>query len=95
MDIRKAFQEHVDEEHGKFDRVADKCSERGDLHGFLLLDALLTGKQDIVACAEHDEIWLNIDLDDLQKVSTEEDIKTLLRCGITYDEGTDSLHMFV
>lgn len=93
--MREWFQNHVDEEHCKFDRVQGKKSGRGDLHAFMLLDRLLPGRQDIIGCAEHDQVWLSVDADDLAKVCTEDDVIELLRCGVTYDEDTQSLHMFV
>jgi len=69
---------------------------RPDLHAFNLLDKLLPGsKRDIVSSAGHDEIWLDIDCDELAKVATPEDIEVLARCGIRYSSSEDSLAMFV
>lgn len=79
----------------KFDRVQNKASNRADLHAFILLDKLVPGKHDIVCSAEHDEIWLDVSPEDLSKVATEEQIIELIRCGVRYDRGTDSLALFV
>jgi hypothetical protein len=79
----------------KFDRVQNKASNRADLHAFILLDKLVPGKRDIVCSAEHDEIWLDVSPEDLSKVATEEQIIELIRCGVRYDKGTDSLALFV
>lgn len=69
---------------------------RPDLHAFNLLDRLLPGsKNDIVAVAEHDEIWLDIDCDELAKVATTQDIEALVRCGVRYDSDLESLALFV
>jgi hypothetical protein len=57
--------------------------------------APLAPGQDMVTAAEHDEIWLGTDLDVLAEKASSEDIRTLVRCGIRYDDDTDSLCMFV
>lgn len=79
----------------KFEKVENKTSQRRDLHAFMLLDRLVPGEKDIVGCAEHDEIWLEVDPEELAKVATEEQIIELIRCGVRYDEDTESLAMFV
>lgn len=91
MNIFDAF----DDDFLKFDEVANKLSKRPDLHAFLLLDSLVPGKADMVACAEHDEIWLEVDWKALKAVATPEQLRDLHRCGVRYDSGADSLAMFV
>lgn len=82
-----------------FDKYDDEYLREGahprDLAAFNKLNALCPGRGDIVACAEHDEIWLNTDCEKLAEVASEEDVRELRRLGVMYDEGTDSLHMFV
>ena len=99
MTTRQMFKlaEKHEEEYLKFERIPKerRLSLRPDLNAFLLLDRYTPANQDIVGAAEHDEIWLNIDLDDLAGVITEEDIVTLLRCGVRFDGDTDSLAIFV
>jgi hypothetical protein len=94
LDIEATFEKY-DEEFLEFGRVQNKRSKRPDLHAFLLLDELVPGKSDIVSCAEHDEIWLDVSPDELAEVATEEQILELHRCGVRYDGGTDSLALFV
>ena len=85
--LRELFQKYERDEYLKFDeRVEPKRSKRADLHAFLLLDELVPGARDIVACAEHDEIYLDVDLRDLAKVATEEQVIELVRCGVRVDE---------
>lgn len=67
---------------------------RRDLRAFNLLDKLVPGTGDIVNGAEHDKIWLSPTLEDLAKVITEEDVITLIQCGVFIDEEFDSLSMF-
>lgn len=82
----------------KGDRVLqgtkDKLSRRLDLHAMMLLDRLVPGTINIIACAEHDQVWLNVDLDELCKVLTPELITELVSCGVLYDADNESLYMF-
>jgi hypothetical protein len=96
LDLPALFQdERFDDDYLKFDRVANPKSKRPDLHAFLLLDSLVPGIFDMVARAEHDEIYLKVYPDDLAEVATEEQILELIRCGVRYDSDTDGLAMFV
>lgn len=65
------------------DVVTNKRSKRPDLHAFLLLDELIPGRtRDIVAAASHDEIFLDVNLEELAAVITAEQIKELSCCGV-------------
>lgn len=91
--IRETFDKHG-EEFLEFERVVFPKSKRPDLHAFLLLDTIVPGDMDIVAAAEHDEIWLDIELEDLAVAGvTEEQIIELLRCGVRVDD--NGLCMYV
>lgn len=84
--------------HGEFlefDRVANKRSKRPDLHAFMLLDELCPGEKDIVSAAEHDEIFLAVEVEDLAKVITEDQVIELTRCGIRVSSDFDCLCSFV
>jgi len=76
----------------KFERIENKRSNRPDLHAFLLLDELCPGTTDMVDAAEHDEIFLEVSLEDLAAVITEEQVIELIRCGVRMSY--DSLAMF-
>lgn len=87
-----------DDEFLKDERLSPHpLTKRRDLRAFLLLESILpaTNGRDMVTAAEHDEIWLDIDPEELAKVITEEQIIELIRCGVRYDAGIDSLCMFV
>lgn len=94
MELGNLFEKHNDE-FLKFERVENKKSQRADLHAFLLLDSIVPGKSDMVSCAEHDEIWLDVDCEEFGRAVTEEQIIELVRCGVRYDDDVDSLCMFV
>lgn len=91
--IEEVF-DKFDKEFLKFDRIQDKRSNRPDLHAFLLLDSLLPSNKDIVASASHDEIYLDVEIDELAESGiTEEQICDLVRCGVRV--GDYGLCMFV
>ena len=94
LDIKSAFMKYKDDEYLEFKKIVNTSYQRPDLCAFLLLDKLVPGRRNIVSSAEHDEIWLDVEPKDLAKVATEEDILYLVRCGVMYDQLTDSLHMF-
>lgn len=103
IDLQTEFEAYK-AEHGKFGmiRIEDAPSNRADLCAFLLLDALLPYRDmimlpgsKIIASAHHDLIYLGVDCDKLAEVATKRDILTLVRCGVIYDDDTNSLMMSV
>jgi hypothetical protein len=96
LDLAVLFEEHNDE-FLKGERITPerRLHKRPDINAFILLDRLIPGEHDIVTAASHDEIYLGIECDELAKVATEEDIIDLIRCGVRYDNDTESLCMFV
>lgn len=95
MTLLQRFEQFDSDHFLEFAHIENKLSSRPDLHAFLLLDSLVPGILDMVGSASHDQIWLEVDPDDLEKVATDDQIKDLVRCGVFYDEETDSLSMFV
>lgn len=97
LDLQHLFDKHSDSEYMEFERVQNKLSTRPDLHGFFLLDILIKNEnnQDMISAAEHDEIWLNIDLTNLAEIATEQQIIDLIRCGVRLDTRREGLCMFV
>lgn len=95
MKTFKDICEECDEEHGKFSRVKNKFSNRPDLHAMILLHKYFPDSMDIIANAQHDQIWLEPRPDDLPSKMTPEEMIDLLRCGVWYESSTDSLSMFV
>lgn len=94
INLAEAF-EKFEDEYLKFERVANKLHPRPDICAWLMLDKLVTPKsRDMVCSAGHDEIWLDVDCDELAKVATEQDIETLVRCGIRYSNEHNALCMF-
>jgi hypothetical protein len=92
-EMEDIFETHSND-YLKYDRVEPKATGRPDLDAFLLLHHLCPGAGDIVAGAEHDEIYLGVDAPQLAEKATEQDIITLIRCGVRYSEDF-GLCMFV
>lgn len=86
--------EKYEDEYLKFEKVEPKFSQRADIHAFILLDKLCPGTQNIVGSATHYEFYLRLDVDDIIDKITEEDIITLIRCGISYCENIDVFYKF-
>ena len=75
--------------------IALRLSTRKDLCAFLILDQLLPGKTGkIVSCAEHDQVWLDIDCEALSKVIDVPTIYALRACGMFYDASNEALSMW-
>lgn len=92
--LRALFEKFEDTDYLKYHDIhpEDKPS-RSDLNAFIKLNELVPGNQNIVMSAEHDKIWLGVELDDLAKVATSNDVLYLVRCGVMVDE--NGLCMFV
>ena len=89
IDLKVTFEKY-DAEY-----LSSKTLGRRDLIAFKHLNELVPGNDDIVASAEHDEIYLGVDCEKLAAVATEEDVKFLRQLGIRYDDQYESLCMFV
>jgi hypothetical protein len=86
--------EAVNDDYIKFERVVNKKNTRPDIHAFILLSELFPNyDRDIISAAGHDEIWLDISSEEINKL-TDENILDLVRCGVRYDSHHDSLSMF-
>ena len=83
--LRDFYNAHSDEYH-KFENVKEKCCTRPDLNAFMLLHDLIPGTEHIIGGSEHDEFYINIEVSDLLKVATEEQLLDLYRCGVRVGE---------
>lgn len=79
----------------KFDRVTNKLSTRPDLHAFLLLTSLVPNTSDIIGGAEHDIVYLNVDVEKFLAVATKDHLIELHRCGVLYSDEHEGFYMFV
>jgi len=95
IDAKEIFDDLEQHDFLKFDKIENPPSGRPDICAFLLLDKLVPGKSDIVAGAEHDVIFLDVTLAELEVVATKEDIIYLSRCGVFASDEYDGLCMFV
>lgn len=77
--------------------VAEKNVKYGsinDLQGFMLLDKLIPFQNDVVSAADHDQIWLDVDLEKLSEIITQEQVNMLYSSGMSIDEDNNSFMMF-
>lgn len=105
LNLKETFGK-FDDDFLKFEHIENPRHRSPDLCAFLLLAELAPeiiktkgpyfGRhEDIVGCAEHDQIWLSVDLEQLAEKATEDNILELVRCGVRYDDDIDSLSMYV
>lgn len=93
LDLEVIFDKYEDE-HLKFESIQNPLHPRPDICAFLLLHNLVPSGKDIVSAAGHDEIWLDVSPESVAQVATEEDILTLIRCGVMLSDD-ESFSMFV
>jgi hypothetical protein len=94
LNITKIFKDNEDE-FLKFENCTEKVCERADLCAWAILDRLVPGDDDMVSSAEHDEIFLVVEPNEIADIATEEDIINLIRCGVRLDTQFDCFAMFV
>lgn len=95
LDLHDTF-EKFNDDYLKFKDVVNPLHRRPDLCAFLLLDKLVPKENtDIVSAAEHDEIYLDVNCAQLAAVASEQDIQTLVRCGVRHSREYDCLALFV
>lgn len=80
-------------EFEEMEHPTKKTFRRRDLCAFVKLNQIISGDSNIISYAEHDQIWLEVELEELAKKITEEDIYFLTACGVFISE--ESLSMFV
>ncbi len=82
MTIQERFAQFFDQ-HSDFHNIENPPSQRTDLCAFIKLAQLFpVGSGRIISSADHDEITLDVRLEELDKVATDEDILYLVRCGV-------------
>lgn len=98
-DLADLFSRHEDE-YLQFDKIRRPRHRRPDVCAFLMLDACQPRRParpgDIISAAEHDKIYLDVDVEVL--VASEPSsafIRDLSRCGVCFDADEESLYLFV
>lgn len=85
--------EYLKDERIRPDR---RLHRRPDVNAILLLDKLAGDKaaldRDAICSAAHDQFWLDVDPAAICETATDEDIRDLIRCGVSI-EG-DGFYMF-
>lgn len=93
--LEATFEKYMDDEFLKFNLIKKPRHRRADLCGFLMLDDAVPVKSAghyMICGAEHDEIYLDTDVEELAKVATDSMVRDLVRCGVRFNDG--HLEMF-
>lgn len=95
MNLSKFWEENDDHSH-RFEEIpaSRRFSNRPDLHAFNLLDRLVPGTTEMIRWSRSDEVFLGVDITDLTKVATEEDLLDLIRCGMCFNNYQQCLYFF-
>lgn len=94
-DLKAAFEKFADQSF-EFHLIKNPLYNSPDICALVLLHKLAPScSRNMIAGAEHDVIYFSVDIEKLAQVASEEDIIYLRRCGVMFDEKTDSLAMFV
>lgn len=90
-DLKAAFDKH-DGESFKFERIEYKRSRYREVHALLLIEEITKdvpiekGITWAFSNACHDEVWLEIEPEQLAKYALDHHILELVRCGLQYDD---------
>ena len=93
MTLGERFEKYA-EENLDFDSIKQKFSQRDDVHALVLLDRLLPGNGELIGKTDYYGFYLDIEPEELNAIITDEQIKELLACGVSYFEDRDALYMF-
>jgi hypothetical protein len=96
VNLKKAFAKY-ENDYVQFSEIENPPHPCPDVCAFLRLNMLVQPVPgiDMISCAEHDQVWLATSTEALAAVATEADVLYLARCGVMYDEESESLSMFV
>lgn len=94
IDINDMFNKFKSE-YLKYERIDNPPSGRHDICAFLLLDKLVPSNRNIISGTRYDTIYLDVDINELEKVATKDDVLYLIRCGVQYEYLEDTLFMHV
>lgn len=98
IDLEKVFEKHKDE-YLEFKREQTPKHPRRDISAFILLHELVpllkNNSRNMILSARYNQVWLDADINTVAKNATEEQIVTLIRCGVHLDIQKNALSMFV
>lgn len=95
INLEELFDRYSDE-YLKFERVENKMHSRQDICAFLILAGLTNeAGRNIIVASDRDKIWIDVSPDIVAEMAAEEDIITLIRCGVRFDESNDCFYIYV
>lgn len=95
IDLEEIEQKY-ESEWFRFKELPNKRAKCQETHAFLLLESLIPNLRggSMICSAEHDQIWLDVLIEDVEKNFNEDQYKELLYCGVFYDSELGCLSMF-
>ena len=94
LNLPEVFKKH-ESHYLHFEEIKDPKTKRSDLQAFLILDSISSCQGNIVAGMDTYSIYLNVEVEDLEKNATEEQIIDLIRCGVCYEEKHDCFTIMI
>lgn len=92
-EFESLFEKH-NSEYIKFGKIENPIGNRPDLCALMMLNSYFPNDcSDMISNCEHDCFYLDIDCEKLAKLISEDDIITLIRCGVIFDEAHICLKM--
>lgn len=87
---------------GAFETLPEnmKFHKREDVSSFLLLDKICARipendeSRSLISASEHDVVYLNVDVNEIAEIITEEEIHALVASGILFSSHEDCLFRF-
>lgn len=90
--LEEIFEQHSDE-YLKFERIENPKHSRPDLCAMLMISEIQSRHYPekrifrMISGAEHDEIFFDVDIEDIAEYSSKKEIVDLIRCGIRFEDG--------
>jgi hypothetical protein len=94
LNLSEIFKKYESHYH-RFDEIENPKTKRSDLQAFLIIDSIFDDDKKIISGVDTYSIYLNVEIEELAKRATEEQIIDLIRCGVSYEEKYDSLTIMV
>ncbi len=92
MNVKELFVKHENE----FLNYKADPSLEDKVHDFVVFESLVkfVKRGDLIGNLGHEEIYLNVDVDEVISVLSEGDLVKLIRCGLRYSDEDECFVMF-
>ena len=89
--LEELFEKHSEDEYLEFERIQNPKHTRRDICAMLIIHEIQSRnesqRQDtMISWAGHEEIYLDVNVEEISEYITEEEIIDLIRCGVRLEE---------